>query len=102
MTGAETGPVVLVGDAGAGTEVRWFRSLEQAAYPGSAVVIANQSGVVVRGYVTDVPDAWLAAAVAVHRRLAADPAADVSDAATHRHRAAPNGPLEPVPGRRRG
>ena len=87
-----TDPVVTV-SRGA---VRWFTSLAAAAHPGSAPLVATAAGVVVNGYLTDLPAGWVDAAVRAHKTLAADPGADLGLMATHRNAGPPNGPLVPV------
>lgn len=87
-----TDPVVTV----SGGEVRWFTSLAAAAHPGSAPLVATAAGVVVRGYLTDLPAGWVDAAVRAHETLSADPGADLSMMATHRNSGPPNGPLVPA------
>lgn len=79
-----------------GTVVRWHRDV-QAAQTMRPVLSACREGVLVHGgYLTAIPDEWVAAARQAHELLARNPHADLSHLATHRHRGPSNGPLEPV------
>ncbi len=93
-----TDPVVVVtaGRPGHGQQVRWFLNVEDATRPAGARLTATARGVAVAGYLTDVPDGWVDAAVRAHRRLHADPRVDLQGMATHYNRGPSNGPLVPV------
>ncbi len=75
-------PVVIVyGATPSGPTVRWHRSVRDAAHMNAALSVSRH-GVAVVGYLTDVPDEWVAAAKAAYRALL--DGADVSHLATHR------------------
>lgn len=82
-----------------GTVVRWFRSLS-AAETNRPTVSASRQGVMVHGeYLTSVPEVWIEAARAAHRKLTRAPRADMTSLATHQRRTvlgARSGPLDPI------
>jgi hypothetical protein len=67
-----------------------------AAYPASALLTADARGVLVIGYLTDLPASWVTAATQAHERLKAEPGRDMTGLATHRPSGPSNGPLVPV------
>ena len=92
-----TDPVVTVtGRPADGQVVRWFVTPADAGHPGSAPLVATRRGVVVTGYLTDLPPGWVDAARRAHEQLRAEPYADLGKLATHYYAGAGNGPLLPV------
>lgn len=65
-----------------GTVVRWYLS-ESAAENGREVLSASCNGVMVNGYLTDIPPAWLNTARSTYETLKRNDRADVSHLATH-------------------
>jgi hypothetical protein len=94
-----TSPVVVVREYGGVTQVGWYTDLATAAYPAKAVLTATAAGVVVAGYLTDVPPGWVDAARRAHDVLKADPGADMGRLATHAPVGPSNGPLRTVAGK---
>jgi hypothetical protein len=89
-------PVVTVTGYDHGQQVRWFWTAKAATYPASAPLTADARGVLVVGYLNDLPVGWVDAAVRAHERLKADPEADLGGMATHQPTGVPNGPLAPA------
>lgn len=87
-----TDPVVTV----SGGVVSWFTSLDAARKVWPAPLCATAAGVVVTGYLTDLPPGWVDAACRAHAVLKSDPDADLSMMATHRSAGAPSGALVPA------
>lgn len=79
-----------------GTVVRWYAT-ENPEGLGEPQVSVSRNGVLVSGYLHEVPEAVLAQAQELHRRWRRDRDAwpDVRKLATHRRRGI-LGPLEPV------
>ena len=77
-----------------GTVVRWYEDVEAVKY-GGEVLSASRNGVMVFGYLTRIPAAWITDATGAWEKLAADRDADVSGLATHRTRFG-RGEVEPI------
>lgn len=92
-----TEPVILVSTTPSGVRlVRWFPDL-WSAERNHVTLTASALGVSAHGqYLTDIPSAWIEAAMLAWRALSADPGADVSHMATHVNSVTSNGPLIPV------
>lgn len=82
-----------------GQVARWYRSVDAATIH-RATLSASRNGVMVPSdeYLTDIPEAWQAAAREAHAELSGDRDADVRRLATHRHKGVCNGPIVPVEG----
>jgi hypothetical protein len=78
-----------------GTVVRWHRNTAAAEDCRAELASASRNGVLVRGYLHELPPGVLVAAERVHERLSADRRADFRYLATHR-RDGLAGPLVPV------
>ena len=65
-----------------GQVVRWYRS-ETAAENACEVLSASRNGVMARGYLTEIPDEWIAAAKDVYETLRSNRDADARHLATH-------------------
>jgi (2Fe-2S) ferredoxin len=93
-----TAPVIMVKKVGHDTTVFWYRTVKDATI-NRAVLSASARGVRVEGsvYLTTVPQKWVGAAAEAHEVLKANPYADVSHLATHRHGGGvSNGPIEKI------
>ena len=80
-----------------GTVVRWYET-EREALHREPMISASRNGVLVTGFLHEVPAEVLAAATAAFEALRADRNADLSHLATHRMRILA-GELEPIGGR---
>jgi hypothetical protein len=68
-----------------GTVVRWYSGLA-AAENGREVLSASRDGVMVLDYLTDVPAAWVDAALQAFQAMRADRRVNLMHLATHRHK----------------
>lgn len=76
-----------------GTVVRWYRDMA-SAQSRAELVSASRNGVLIHGYLHEVPSGVLLLAKGAHEVLRAHPAADLSHLATHRRRI--GGRLDPI------
>ncbi|MBM0235940.1 hypothetical protein JNW88_00360 [Micromonospora sp. ATA32] len=88
--------VTVTPTIGDGTVVRWYHdSAPLDALSHIATVSASRNGVLISGYLHEVPDDVMAAAKEVWQQLQRDHNADVQHLATHRKRRM-FGPYEPI------
>jgi len=67
-----------------GLVVKWWRSVEHAEYGSPPLVSASRNGVMVDGYLHEVPDPVMHKAISAYMMLKRDEVAAVKAMATHR------------------
>lgn len=87
-------PIIVVSSGGFGiTFVRWYSDVWSAERNHVMMTVTNKGISIHTRYLEEVPESWINEARKIKDVLAADPYADVSKMATHKHSVTKNGPL---------
>ena len=90
-------PVIVVTTGAIGmTCVRWYPDVWSAERNHVMLSVTADGISIHTRFLEEIPDGWLAKAKEVKKILGADPHADLSRVATHKHSVTSNGPLVPV------